>query len=160
MHRALGLLLILASLLAGGCASAPSMSPSAEASLPSLEPIPVERGTKNPEGAALGVVNGSCVASADVDFAPANLAVVDLAIVAAGGSWGLYDAGGRKAYFGPVEGAARAFGAAALFIGVTGDAWIRIAPGEAHQLVAEQSPAHRALWMEKNVSQRTECPAG
>lgn len=109
-------------------------------------------------GVALGVVDGSCVAHADIDFVAPNLAAVDAAIAAAGGAWGLYDAGRRRAYFGPVERAALAFGATALFIGH--ETWIRTAPGEARQLSAYQSPAGRSLWMEGNSAQVVPCGPG
>jgi hypothetical protein len=149
--------LIAVAVLAGGCGPSPSTQPSVEASIASREPITIERGLRDPMGEAIGVVDGSCVASADIDYAPPNLAAVDVAILAAGGAWGMYDAAGRQAYFGPVEEAARGFGATGLFIGVTGETWIRTAPGEARQLVVQQTPGNRALWMTDDASDVTPC---
>ena len=103
------------------------------------------------------MVDGSCIGTASIDFVPPDLAAVDAAIATAGGAWGTYDAGGRQAYFGPVEAAARAFGASALFIGANGHTWIRTAPGKARELVRHDTPAKRAVWMTGDESQIAPC---
>jgi hypothetical protein len=153
--------LIAAVVLAAGCGPSPSAEASVGASIESIVPLAVERGVRDPMGAAIGIRDGGCATSADIDYAAPNLAAVDLAIVGAGGAWGIYDAGrGRQAYYGPVEGAARAFGATAMFVGATGETWIRTAPGEARQLTAYQTPANRAIWMMGNASQIAPCGQG
>ena len=149
--------LIAVAALLGACGPSPSTEPSVAASIASFEPIAIERGVRDPMGRAIGIQIGGCGVSGDIDYVAPNLAAVDVAIVAAGGAWGMYDPAGRQAYFGPVEEAARGFGATGLFVGVTGETWIRIASGNARQLVAQQTPANRAVWMTGNTSRIAPC---
>ena len=105
-------------------------------------------------GQALQVRVGECLTMADVLIAMPDLAAVDRMINARGGAFGIYEIGGVRLYFGPVEDAAAEFGGEALFVGTNGDIWIRTGPDSARQLAPFVSPAGRELWMPTNSAGR------
>ncbi len=135
--------------LLGACSAAPP-----------IWGIPVHWDVEDPMGAATGVQDGDCGTMSDVLIALPDMAAIDRMIDAAGGGTGMYAAGHLQLYFGSVEGAAKAFGATALFVGANGDAWMQTGRGTAQRLAPSTTPAGREVWFPASGANSGPCPPG
>jgi hypothetical protein len=139
-----------------GCALAGCVAAPAGSGTPVVG-IPVARDVADPMGAALGIRVGDCLAEANVFIGLPDLGDVDAAIQADGRSGGEFEISGMRFYLGPVEEAAEALGAIALFIGQRDDVWIRTGAAEARQLRSIDTPAGRRLWILANTASKRPC---